>query len=219
MNTLSKEENEKLKDYKVCVIGCGGLGGYIIEMLGRLGIGNITAVDGDVFQESNLNRQLLSDSDSIGVNKADRAKERMSLVNPDVKLTPINEMLVESNGLDILKGNNVVADALDNIISRLILQELCSKLNIPLVHGAIAGWYGQITTVFPGDNTLSFLYSKGHEKGVERHLGNPSFTPALAASIEVSEVIKILIGKGILLRKKVLFIDTLHQSYEVEDIG
>ncbi|MBK5247279.1 MAG: ThiF family adenylyltransferase, partial [Peptostreptococcaceae bacterium] len=60
MNTFSLEENAKFKDFRVCVIGCGGLGGYIIEMLGRLGIGFITAVDGDVFDETNLNRQILS---------------------------------------------------------------------------------------------------------------------------------------------------------------
>ena len=76
MLALSKEENKSLRDKKVCVIGCGGLGGYIIEMLGRLGIGTIVAVDGDVFEISNLNRQLLSDVTNLGLNKATQAQKR-----------------------------------------------------------------------------------------------------------------------------------------------
>ncbi len=75
IKTLSLEENEKLKDFKVCVIGCGGLGGYIIEMLGRIGVGYITAVDGDNFSESNLNRQIISSDLNLGKNKAIEAKK------------------------------------------------------------------------------------------------------------------------------------------------
>ena len=88
METLSKEENDRLKEFKVCVVGCGGLGGYVIEMLGRIGIGHITAVDGDGFDESNLNRQILSDTYCLGKNKAVAAKERMERVNPLISLNP-----------------------------------------------------------------------------------------------------------------------------------
>lgn len=80
--TLSIEENESLSKRKVCVIGCGGLGGYIIEMLGRLGVGHITAVDGDVFEESNLNRQILSDVEVLGVKKALIAQKRNMAIHP-----------------------------------------------------------------------------------------------------------------------------------------
>lgn len=217
MKTLSKEENEKLKEFKVCVIGCGGIGGYIIEMLGRIGVGNITAVDGDIFVESNLNRQILSSSESLGLSKALEAKLRMEKVNPLIKVTPIEKMLTEENALEILSGHHVVVDALDSIPARLLLQDSCKKLNIPLVHGAIAGWYGQITTILPGDDTLNKIYNKekNEAKGIEKEMGNPSFTPAVAASIEVSEVIKILIGRGELLRNKVLFIDLLSSEYDI----
>ncbi|WPC43674.1 HesA/MoeB/ThiF family protein [Clostridium sp. JS66] len=217
MKTLSEKENHKLKEFKVCVIGCGGIGGYIIEMLGRIGIGTITAVDGDIFVESNLNRQIISSSESLGLSKALEAKHRMEKVNPLIEVKAVNEMLTEENALEILSGHHVVVDALDSIPARLLLQDSCNKLNIPMVHGAIAGWYGQITTILPGDDTLNKIYNKdkNQTKGVEKELGNPSFTPALAASIEVSEVIKILIGRGELLRKKVLFIDLLSSDYDV----
>lgn len=215
MQTLSSEENDKLKNYKVCVIGCGGLGGYVIEMLGRIGVGFITAVDGDVFQESNLNRQILSDTHSLGKSKSIAAKERMMNVNPLIEVNCVNELLTKENYPEILKGHDVIVDALDSIDARLMLQDACEELNIPLVSGAIAGWYGHVTTVYPGDKTLNIIYGKKIGKGVEAKLGNPSFTPALVASIEVSEVIKVLIGRGDLLRKRILFIDTLSQDYEV----
>lgn len=217
MQTLSRDENERLKDFKVCVVGCGGLGGYIIEMLGRIGVGTITAIDGDIFVESNLNRQILSSSETLGLKKAEEAKLRMKKINPLIKVNSISEMLTEENALSFLTNHHVVVDALDTIPGRLLLQGSCNKLKTPMVHGAIAGWYGQITTIFPGDDTLNKIYSRGEsqEKGIEKHMGNPSFTPALAASIEVSEVIKILIGRGELLRKKVLFIDLLSCEYDI----
>lgn len=219
MNTLSKEENDRLKEFKVCVVGCGGLGGYVIEMLGRIGIGSITAVDGDVFVESNLNRQILSSTETLGVGKALMAQHRMKKINPLVEVEIVPEMLTEENSLKILKNHHVVVDALDSIPTRLMLQESCKKLNIPMIHGAIAGWYGQVTTIFPGDDTLNKIYGVDKEKGIEKEMGNPSFTPALAASIEVSEVIKLLIGRGELLRKKVLFIDLLSCEYDIVPLG
>ena len=221
MKTLSKEENDKLKEFKVCVVGCGGLGGYVIEMLGRIGIGSITAVDGDVFAESNLNRQILSSTETIGLGKALMAKQRMEKINPLIEVKVVSEMLTEENSLDILKDHHVVVDALDSIPTRLMLQESCKKLNIPMIHGAIAGWYGQVTTIFPGDDTLNKIYGKDKKesKGIEKEMGNPSFTPALTASIEVSEVIKLLIGRGELLRKKILFIDLLSSEYDIVPLG
>lgn len=218
MNMLSKEENERLKGFKVCVIGCGGLGGYIIEMLGRLGIGHITAVDGDKFDETNLNRQLLAHTNNLNCSKALEAKERMKKVNPLITVNSIQERLTEENGEDILKGHDVIIDAVDNVKTKLLIQELCNKLNIPMVHGAIGGWYGQVTTILPGDNTLNLLYDDENVKGIESELGNPSFTPATIASIEVSEALKLLLNKGELLRKKLLYIDLLEHNYFVNEL-
>ncbi len=217
MKALSEEDMKKLNESRVCVVGCGGLGGYIIEMLARIGVGHITAIDGDVFDETNLNRQLLSNTKNIGLSKAEEAKKRMELVNPHVTIKAIITMLDESNAVDLLKGHDVVVDALDNIKSRKLIQKYSSKLNIPMIHGAIAGFYGQVTTIYPNDNTLDILYSDDIKtnRGIEKELGNPSFTPPLIASIEVAEVIKVLLNKGKPLRKKVLFVDLLNNSYDV----
>jgi molybdopterin/thiamine biosynthesis adenylyltransferase len=215
MNLLSNEENEMLRNFKVCVVGCGGIGGYVIEFLLRLGIGEITAIDGDVFEYSNLNRQLLSDENSIGKSKSLAAIDRAQIVNSDVKINQINSFLNEDNCDQLLKGHNVVVDALDNMKTRRMLEAHCKKLDIPMVHGAIAGWYAQIATIIPGDDLLSKIYPEGVEKGIEVEIGNPSFTPALAASIEVSEVIKLLFNKGDILRNKLLTINLLNCEFDI----
>ncbi len=217
--TLSPEENLSLREKKVAVVGCGGLGGFIIEELGRLGIGHITAIDGDVFEESNLNRQLFSDMGNIGYSKALAAKERMNKVNPDIKLVAVNKYLDDNNAAKILKNHHVVCDALDNIPSRKLISRACKKLNIPLVYGAIAGWYGYVSTIFPEDNTIDYVYDTDESKGEEQELGNPAFTPAIIASLQVAETVKLLTGKGELLRKKLLFINCLEHKYEIIELG
>ncbi len=219
IKALSLEENIILNNSKVCVVGCGGLGGYIIEMLGRLGVGAITAIDGDVFEESNLNRQILMYEASLGKNKALAAKERMSSINSKIIVKPVREFVTEANAEQLLCEHNVVVDALDNIPSRFILQNVCDNLGIPLVHGAIAGWYGQVSTIYPGERTLSKIYADNFSQGLEKELGTPSFTPALISSIEVSETVKILIGKENLLRNKLLFIDLLNNEYDIIDLS
>ncbi len=217
-NMLSKEENQRLMDFKVVVVGCGGLGGYIIEMLSRLGIGQITMVDGDVFESSNLNRQLLSTPENLGRNKSCIALERVNTINPDINAVAIQELLTDESAERILKGHDVVCDALDNLKTRRLLQKHCEKLEIPMVLGAIAGWYAQVSTIMPGDGTIDKIFPPEFEKGAETYFGNPSFTPALAASIQVAEVLKVLLKKGNILQNKFLSIDLLEQTYQVVDL-
>jgi len=206
---ISQQEQDKLKKSRVCVLGCGGLGGYVIEFLVRLGIGFVKVVDGDYFDKTNLNRQLLATETNIGQSKAFEAKKRAELINSEVQIEVVNEYFSENNAIDILINNDLIIDALDNIKGRKLAQKYAKELSIPLIHGAIAGWYGQVCVVLPGDDSLNFLYSKDLDKGEEQRLGNPSFTPALIASIEVSEAVKVLLDKGELLRKEALFIDLL----------
>jgi len=215
VNALSPRENESLKGFKVFVAGCGGIGGFVIEELGRLGIGHITAVDGDVFDETNLNRQLLSTLGLIGKSKSAAAKRRMEAVNPDVVVTPMHTMITDENCRDLIYGHDVVIDALDNVACRFLLEASCKAEEIPMIHGATAGWYGQVSVIFPGDNTLRKLYPADAVKGAEVDLGNPSFTPAVVASIEVAEAVKVLLRRGNLLRNKLLTFDLLDHVYEL----
>lgn len=215
MNMLNREENDRLKTFKVCVVGCGGLGGYVIEFLGRLGIGAITAVDGDVFDETNLNRQLLSTEEVLGKNKAFIAEVRMKQVNHEIRINPVQAFIGEENCDEIIKNHDIVVDALDSITTRRLLEVHCEKLMVPLIHGAIAGWYGQVSTILPGDRTLQKIYPPEEENGAEKELGNPSFSPALVASIQAAETLKVLLGRGEILHRKMLTIDLLNQEYEI----
>lgn len=214
-NTLSHEQNLSLRTKKVCVIGCGGLGGLIIELLGRAGILSITAVDSDTFEVTNLNRQLFSTVENIGNSKALEAKKRMQAVNPDVALHALDVFLTQENAKDILAGHDLVIDALDCIKTRLMLEREAHALGIPLVHGAIAGWYGQVAVSYPGDYLLQRLYGHSESKGIEKELGNPPFTPACIASMQVAEAVKVLIGCEQALRNKVCYLDLLENEMTI----
>ena len=209
---ITRQDNERLSNSKVAVIGCGGLGGYIIEMLARIGIGHLVCIDGDVFDETNWNRQLLSSEVNKGHSKALAAKERVSLINSEVVVEAYDFFLSAEN-VSVLKDCHLIVDAVDSVEGKLMLQKIASSLNVPLVYGAIAGWYGQVTTILPGDDTLDLIYRS--KKTIEKELGNPSFTPATIASIQVAEVIKLLLNQGDILQNKVLFIDLLSQEYEM----
>lgn len=215
---FSKEEMGIIQSSSVCVIGSGGLGGYILEMLARTGIGNVTIVDGDVFDETNLNRQLLSTVDNLGNVKVFEAEKRISLVNPEIKIHAVHAFAEEENMLEILEGADVAIDALDSISARRLLQRSCEEMSIPLVHGAIAGWYGQVSTIYPGDRTLDRLYPLDMGSGIEETLGNPSFTPATIASIQVAEAIKVIVGKDEVLRNKILMVDLLDNEFQIISI-
>ncbi len=217
-NMLSPAENKSLGKFRVAVAGCGGLGGYITEMLARLGIGHLTLIDGDVFEASNLNRQLLSLPGNLGKPKAVEAGKRVNLVNPGTSVDIKQVMLNRDNAGEILRGHDIVCDALDNIKTRKILEETATDLGIPMVFGAIAGWYAHIGSIMPGAGMLDKLYPEGEGKGAEKDMGNPSFTPALAASIQVAETLKILLKKEGVLKNRLLMINTLDHKYEVIDI-
>lgn len=212
---FSQVEMEKIFSSHVCVIGSGGLGGYILEMLARVGVGKLTCVDGDVFDESNLNRQLFSTVDNVGKVKVWEANKRLAAVNPDVAVHAVHQLMAQENVYDLIGEADLVVDALDSIGARMILQDACEKLKIPLVHGAIAGWYGQVSTILPGDCTLNKIYKDAGDTGIESELGNPSFTPATIASIQVSEALKVLIGKKDILQNKILMVDLLENEFQI----
>lgn len=216
-STLAPEENLRLRSFRIAVVGCGGLGGYIIEMAARLGIGELTVIDGDVFNLTNLNRQILSTESNLGQYKTHIAVERISKVNKDVKLTSVPLYLDNANADALLRDHDLVMDALDALRPRFILQEACERLGIPFVHGAIAGWYAHVTTVYPGDRTLFKIYPQPIVE-LDNPLGNPSFTPAFAASIQVAEMLKVLLKKEGILRNQLLQVDLLNHRYETIDL-
>ena len=205
MPALSPEECATLMEKRVCIIGCGGLGGFIIELLARAGVGALNVIDNDVFEATNLNRQLLSEEENLGSSKAEAAALRIASINSDVKVKAVHGSFTAENAAEILKGCDLAIDALDNVDSRLVLEKTCTEAGIHLVHGAISGFSAQVSVVAPGSGTLSNLYPKNPDKHPSR--GNLGFVAAACASIQVSEAIKLLCGRPSALLGKLLIID------------
>jgi molybdopterin/thiamine biosynthesis adenylyltransferase len=212
--TVSVTDQLRLFLSRVAVVGCGGLGGYLIEQLARLGVGTLVVVDPDVFEEHNLNRQLLSSPDHLGARKVDVARERVASVNPAVHVIAHPVAFSGANGRELLGGCATVLDGLDNVLVRRELSATCRELGIPLVHGAIAGWYGQVAVQEPDGDLSPLLRPSASGKGVEAKLGNPSFTPAVVASLQVAEVAKVLLCRGTPLTGRALFVNLLDMQFD-----
>lgn len=202
---------KRLLRSKVLVAGLGGLGGYVVEQLVRCGTGIVIGVDADHFEQTNLNRQLHADLNTIGLRKTEVVKNRVAEINDAVEFNPF-ACRVEDLEDAAYEGVAVIFDCLDMIPSKLHLQDMGKRFAIPLVHGAIGGWYGQVATVWPGSQILSRIYGERQE-GIERDLGNPPFTPAFVATLMVAEGIKLLMGKEN-REDRILFIDLLNGQWE-----
>jgi molybdopterin-synthase adenylyltransferase len=213
IGTLGIEGQLKLLGSCVGVCGLGGLGGYIAALLARFGVGRLILVDGDEFEENNLNRQSLCNEADLGRPKAELAAERISAINSSLMTITHHRFLKTNDMVEVFGEAALIVDALDTVSSRLALEQGCAVLDIPMVHGAIAGSSGQVMTIFPGDPGLKAIYASGEDRGVEMVEGNPPTTPALVASIQAQEVVKIICG-GELLRDGFLLIDTATNLYQ-----
>ena len=218
LGVVSPSEQVKLLQSKVAIIGAGGLGGTVLELLARMGIGELIIADKDIIGDSNLNRQILSTETNLGQSKTEVAVKRVKEINSSIEIIGHSVFINSDNVEKIIKGAEVVVDALDSLPSRFMLQRACRNLKIPLVHGAIAGFNGQLTTIFPEDKGLELIYGADRdlpEHGSEAELGAPTVIPALISSLEAQEVVKILLKRGKLFRNKLLYLDIEDGTMEI----
>lgn len=218
---FSNDSQIRLLQSHVAVIGQGGLGGTVTEILARIGIGSLTLVDGDVFEESNLNRQLLSTVDNMGKQKAVEGKNRVKAINPAVEVNAVTDFLTGDNASFIISNCSVAADCLDSIPSRFVLEEACRKQQIPLVSAAIGGTSGQATVIFPKDIGLTKIYGaqkNAPPKGAEAQLGTLPYAAMLMAAIECAEIISILCRQSAGLQNKLLLVNPDEHIYETIEL-
>ena len=207
---LTEEECLTLQQKRVLVVGCGGLGGHIIDQLARIGVGFLRLADGDVFEETNLNRQLLSRVPLLGVSKAKTAADHVAEVNPLVTTEAVEAFMTADNVHALIADCDIVMDALDNIHSRRILATACSEAGIPYVYGAIQGWIAQAAVSMPGDGLIAALFPEEVEIRDKSVL---SFTPALCAAMQCALGVKLLAGRPV-ETGTILYFDLLNLEFE-----
>jgi molybdopterin/thiamine biosynthesis adenylyltransferase len=216
--TLSVANQIQLLESTVGIVGLGGLGGLVTETLARMGVGRLTLVDGDVFEAHNLNRQLLSSIDRIGMLKAQAAANHVKAINPGIEVAASDVFLERESADALVHPCDLVMDCLDNIPSRFILEAAARRADIPMVSTAVAGISGHVTTIFPDDIGLENIYGPEEQlsgtKGAEMRLGCLAPGVNLMASLACAEALQILLKKGNTLKNTLLVVDLADYTFE-----
>ncbi|MDD4859047.1 MAG: HesA/MoeB/ThiF family protein [Dehalococcoidales bacterium] len=203
---LEEDGQQRLKASHVVVAGLGGLGCLAATYLACAGVGRITVVDCDSVELSNLNRQMLHWEDDVGEPKPQSVAEKLKKINSTVKVVPVFEKITENNARGIIKKAQVVIDATDNFETRFILNAACVAEKIPLVHGGVHSFLGELTTIIPGETPcLACVFPDTAKK--QNHFPVFGVNPALVATLQVTETIKLIAGFGTLLKGRMLYIN------------
>jgi molybdopterin/thiamine biosynthesis adenylyltransferase len=212
LGSLTAGQQQTLQASTVAVIGCGGLGGFVVEELARLGIGELRICDPDRFDTTNINRQLYAGSATLGRSKAETAARRIREIHDHCTAHGYGDTF-QQVGKELLTGAELACDCLDSPVDRLELGALCAEQQIPLVHGAVDRWYGQVAVLPPGSTLLHELY-RGEQK-----LHAPPSVPvpvaALVASLQVNEICKLLLGMESQLMDTWMSIDLQRLTFDI----
>ena len=214
---VGEEGQLKLLDAKVLLLGAGGLGSPAALYLAAAGVGTIGIIDMDVVDESNLQRQVLHNVDRVGDRKVDSAKKTLTALNPDVNVVTYDARLGADNVMEILDGYDVVVDGADNFPSRYLLNDASVKLGIPVVHGSIFRFEGQIT-VFDPRNGPTYRDMLPEPPPPEMapscaEAGVLGVLPGIVGSVQALEAIKLILGVGDSLRGRLVAFDALEMSF------
>ncbi len=195
--SLTPAEQLTLWRSRALVAGLGGLGGCQAQLLARVGVGQLYLADGDAFTPSNLNRQLLATAKTLGQNKAAVTARHLLEVNAALNVEAIPEFLDQENLRKFLPPVQVLLDALDTLTSRRELIKAARQSGVPVVHGAVSGAFGQVTTILPQDpGGLPFLFPISAPQAPETAPGVLAPTVTLVASLQAQEAIRLLLGKA-----------------------
>ncbi|MBI4822690.1 MAG: molybdopterin-synthase adenylyltransferase MoeB [Nitrospirae bacterium] len=207
----------KLLNAKVFIVGAGGLGCPVGYYLTAGGVGTIGIVDNDVVELSNLQRQIAHNIHTLGKPKVESAKATFESLNPDVRVNAIKGKLTKDNIKDILKDYDIVVDGSDNFPTRYLVNDACVMLGKPLVSGAILKFEGQVTTIVPNDgHCYRCLFEEPPPAGLVpscQEAGVLGVMPGVIGSLQACEVIKLILGKGDILKNQLLIYNGLKTSF------
>ena len=214
---IGEKGQQKLLDSRVVIIGAGGLGSPAALYLAAAGVGTIGVVDMDTVEESNLQRQILHSTETIGKNKVDSAEKTLSTLNPDVNIITYNTRLNKDNAIEIIENYDVVVDGTDNFQTRYLINDASVKTGTPVVHGSIFQYEGQITVFDPKDGpTYRDIFPEPPENGTAPNCteaGVLGVLPGIIGSIQALETIKLILGIGEGLSGRLLVFDALEMSF------
>ena len=214
---IGEKGQQKLLESRVVIIGAGGLGSPAALYLAAAGVGTIGVVDMDTVEESNLQRQILHSTETIGKNKVDSAEKTLSALNPDVNVITYNTLLNKDNAIDIIENYDVVVDGTDNLQTRYLINDASVKTGIPVVHGSIFQYEGQITVFDPKNGpTYRDVFPEPPENGTAPNCseaGVLGVLPGIVGSIQALETIKLILEIGEGLSGRLIVFDALEMSF------
>jgi len=212
---ITREQQEMLITSKVLVMGVGGLGSGVVMNLAALGVGQIKVVDSEVVKETDFNRQLIHKYKNIGRAKVISAKEWVQDFNPDIKVELDKIKINELNYFNIVDGYDLIIDCFDNYESKYILNEIAQRHKKVLIHGAIQGFCGQVTTIVP-DKTGCLACVVQKPKEFKEDI-MPSLSPVvnIIAGLQSQEALKILTGCAEPLLNRLLLFDGYKSEFKI----
>jgi molybdopterin/thiamine biosynthesis adenylyltransferase len=223
LSEVGEEGQARLLESKVLIVGAGGLGSPAALYLAAAGVGNIGIVDSDVVDRTNLQRQVLHNLDRIGMAKTESARETISALNPDVKVVTYNERLTADNALKIMSGYDIVLDGGDNFPTRYLVNDASLHLRVPVVHGSIFRFEGQVSVFHPYEGPCyRCLFPEPPPPELApscAEAGVLGVLPGIIGSIEAMEAIKLLLDLGAPLVGKLLVYDALEEDFSTVTVG
>lgn len=202
---LSEEGQKSLRRARVLVAGVGGLGTIVAAYLAAAGVGFLRLADNDRVEISNLNRQLLFQPDDIGREKAVAATEKLHNLNPEIQIEGINKTIDDETADELIKDVDLIVDALDNFTTRFILNSVAFTRRLPLIHGAVRGFFGQATTLIPGKTAcLKCIFAQSPPREIFSIFGG---TCGVIGAVQATEAVKVLTGRGEPLANRLFFWD------------
>lgn len=214
---IGEEGQKRLKNAKVLVIGAGGIGSPLLLYLTAAGIGRIGIFDHDVVELTNLNRQIIHDSGNVGVEKVRSAEQTLKQLNPNIQFDIYNCKLERELAISVVEEYDIIVNAVDNLETRYMLNDVCVELRKPLIEGSIFHFEGQIMFISPEDGACyRCLYPEPLEQPKKQEFGVVGVTPGFVGVLQAMEVLKFILQIGNSLKNRLIYFDLL--STKIQEI-